>query len=242
MKMDVNCAAISDAGSWSEPTRGWASFVDCWFVMSSYSPPIERFSILPACGLHSGGIFETRSSQNGSIAVFPGTTVISEPDWSTSSRPWWKQTFGGQLHLGSDGLWQVGDRLTVAYLDVLTNTPILVRTYLRKIKIGSQEFVLGIDLYHRDDQPFVALNILGVDMAAPPWQVRFALACIMSFILFGVVRWIAPPARQSFVFERDRSIYGNLTAERLLDFLNDEEIKTATGWKLTFGKQASCYN
>src|SRR5579864_9197293 len=62
MRMVANCAATSVAGSWSEPILGWDSFADCWFVMSSCSPPTVPSSILPACGLPSGGIFETRSS------------------------------------------------------------------------------------------------------------------------------------------------------------------------------------
>src|ERR1051326_2342236 len=62
MKMAVSCGATSVAGSWSGPILGWDNFADCWFVMSSYSPPIVPSSISPACGLPSGGIFETRSS------------------------------------------------------------------------------------------------------------------------------------------------------------------------------------
>jgi hypothetical protein len=176
------------------------------------------------------------SSQSGSIAVFPGTTVIADSSWKASSRPWWQETFGGQLHLGSDGLWQVGDRVTVTYLDILTNTPIHVRTYLRKFKRGPEEFVVAIDLYHRDDQPLRALGFLGIDIARPSLQLRLGFTLTISVIFFALVRWVAPPAHQRFIFERGRSIYGNLTAQRLLDFLNEDEAKAARGWKISLGK------
>jgi hypothetical protein len=175
------------------------------------------------------------ASHNGSIAVFPGTTVISDPSWKTSSRPWWQETFGGQLHLASDGPGQIGDRLTVTYLDVLTNTPILVRTYLRKFHSG--EFVAAIDLYHRDDQPLRALSVLGVDLTKPPWQLRFGIALAASLVVFTLVRWTASAPQQKFVFELHRSVYGDVTAEKILDLLDEEATKSVTGWKLIFGRE-----
>lgn len=65
MRTVESCAVTSVAGSWSEPILGWDNFADCWFVMSSYSPPTVLSSISPACGLPSGGIFETHSTQKG---------------------------------------------------------------------------------------------------------------------------------------------------------------------------------
>jgi len=176
------------------------------------------------------------ANRNGSIAVYPGTTVISDPSWKASSRPWWQETFGGQLHLGSDGPGQIGDRLTVTYLDVLTNTPILVRTYLRKFDAG--EYVAAIDLYHREDQPLSALTILGVDLTKPPWELRFGIALGISLLVFGLVRWSAPAAHQKFVFELARSLYGNVTAENIIDTLKEDSAKASTKrtWKVVFGK------
>src|SRR5437588_8788503 len=62
MKTDASCGDTSAAGSWSEPTRGWASSAGCWFVMNICSPSIVPFSTSPVSGLHSDGIYETRSS------------------------------------------------------------------------------------------------------------------------------------------------------------------------------------
>src|SRR6266481_2953765 len=67
MKTDASCGGTSAAGSSSEPTRGWASSADCWFVMNICSPSIAPSSTSPVCGLHSGGIYETRSND---LALF----------------------------------------------------------------------------------------------------------------------------------------------------------------------------
>jgi len=174
------------------------------------------------------------ASNTGSIAVFPGTTVIAEPDWKTSSRPWWQQTFQGQTHLGSEIPWHPGDRLTVTYLDVLTNTPTYVRTYLRKS--NSQAFVIAVDLSPKLDEPLRPMTILGADLIRPTWQLLLGIGLVFSLLLFIVIRWISPAAQETFVLERRRSIYGNVTRERLLSFLSDDESNRATGIEGRLGK------
>jgi hypothetical protein len=176
------------------------------------------------------------ANKSGSIAVFPGTTVIADPSWKASSRPWWQETFGGQLHLASDVLWHPGDRLTVTYLDVLTNTPTHVRTYLRKFDSG--QFVVAIDLYHRDVQPLRSLALLGIDITKPSWRLVLGVALVISFLLCFLVRWISPAAQQKFVLVRARSIYGNVTGERLIDFLKEEESTITNSWETALGKYA----
>src|SRR5438046_324552 len=75
MKTDASCGDTSAAGSWSEPTRGWASSAGCWFVMNICSPSIVPFSTSPVSGLHSGGIYETRSTH---VITYPqGDETVS---------------------------------------------------------------------------------------------------------------------------------------------------------------------
>lgn len=184
------------------------------------------------------------ASDTGAIAVFPGTHVIGEPNWKTTSRPWFRAALGGDAQLFTKGL-VAEDLLTTAYLDVLAKRPMLVRTYMYKFQFtpknarsgagnASQEFVVCIDIFR--DEPrakmtasaTVAPDGLGaafIKAATPPQALGLVhyVTFGLSLLFFLALRWVSTTRAEEFNFERTRSIVGRLRAEDGLRTQDDEQ-------------------
>ncbi|MFL6254651.1 MAG: hypothetical protein ACJ74T_06490 [Pyrinomonadaceae bacterium] len=183
------------------------------------------------------------ASDTGAIAVFPGTHVIGEPRWKTTSRPWFQAALGGDAQLFTKGL-LAEDLLTTVYLDVLAKRPMLVRTYMYKFEFkpknarpgaenASQEFVVCIDIF-RDESRAAAtapaaatpddFRAAFVKAALPPQAlgpvhyVTFGL----SILFFLALRWVSATHTAELTFERTQSLVGRLRVEDGLRTQNDE--------------------
>ncbi len=149
------------------------------------------------------------ASKDGPISVFPGTDVIAA-GYVTKSRPWYQAIFppDGQptpiSSLSSDVPDQT-DRLSVTYLDIFTESSILVRTYLtRTFTKGLKTFVVGIDLKRRRE---VLGGGAGPGPAESIWTslpllVRVVAAISLSLLGSWFFRWMSCTKRRSFRFER----------------------------------------
>ena len=182
------------------------------------------------------------ASRTGAIAVFPGTTVISDARWETKSRPWFMATFSGESQLASKGL-REGDLLTVTYLDILAKTPTLVRTYLCKFSVlqpKPEEFVIGIDLHRRAFENPSGGSLLSADQA--PWSrtAKGLLALALSATFFAMVFWTSATTGSNFVFRRlDGAIYGMVDVKETASSGSEdqsgseEEVEFKAGDRLT---------
>jgi hypothetical protein len=190
------------------------------------------------------------ASKAGAIAVFPGTTVIAQDRWEITSRPWYMAAFGGDSQFFGKG--PLGDDLlTVTYLDVLGQSPMLVRTYMYKftsiIKKGNaeeaEEFVIGIDLKRRDRQPpdFLANDLdynATISTALQPGYlspVHYSVF-IMSLLLFALLRWLTATRDVQLAFKRSRSLIGDISLDQGLDRSNEDQRAREEGIALKFGK------
>ena len=180
------------------------------------------------------------ASQKGAVAVFPGTTLIAGR-YDTQARPWWQAAFKGESQLAATGR-RSADLLTVPYLDILVNKPILVRTYISKVNVYIPElktmepFVICVDLHRRDYQPVAELWFLHHRLSATPWKVMFGFACAVSLAIFGMIRWISGNSAKSFVFQRSsNAIYGIVDRKRTAQVSSGlrSAKKTTFSWNLS---------
>jgi hypothetical protein len=180
------------------------------------------------------------ASEDGAIAVFPGTTVIAEDRWQTNSRPWFMAAFKGETELAYNGV-RDSDLLTATYLDILAKTPTLVRTYLCKFSITKpqpQQFVIGIDLHRR---ALESMDGLRSTVSSAPWlhTWRVMLALALSALFFAMVRWASTVSNRNFVFRRmDGSIYGMVDVKDTTSFGTDNRRTSSRKFELSGGKHA----
>lgn len=181
------------------------------------------------------------ASEDGAIAVFPGTTVIAEDRWQTESRPWFMAAFRGETELAYNGV-RDSDLLTATYLDILAKTPTLVRTYLCKFSITKpqpKQFVIGIDLHRRTLESMDVLS--GTAASSAPWfhTGRVTLALALSALFFSMVRWTSTVSTRNFVFRRmDGSIYGMVDVKETTSFGTDNQRTSSRKFEMSGGKQA----
>jgi hypothetical protein len=171
------------------------------------------------------------ASREGAIATFPGTTVIAEPRWEITSRPWFMTTFSGASQLSTSGL-EAGDLLTVTYLDVLAKSPLLVRTYLHPFTSSGTDFVLAIDLHLRSERPdhaslsptqvVGAFSRYAVTGSLEPYLV--ALALTLSAML--LLRALAMTKRATVVFVRGKTLRGLVTTNQVVQFKDEFQQRT----------------
>lgn len=178
------------------------------------------------------------ASDEGAIAVFPGTHVIDEPSWKTSSRPWFRAALGGDAQLFTKGL-MPEDLLTTTYQDVLAKQPMLVRTYMYKFQLAArnaqpstpQEFVICIDIF-RDARragamaaPAAAPVNLGAAFVSPSSALQ-TLGLVhyvtfgLSILFFMALRWMTTKRDAGLTFERMQRLVGRLRGE--------DELRTQT--------------
>lgn len=108
------------------------------------------------------------ASVGGAIAVFPGTGVIGYDRWDIKGRPWFMASLGRDTKL-ANSVHEDGDQLTVTYLDVLGESPLHVRTYLRNFTVGNEQFVIGIDLHRQPIAPGSMVPRSWQDLADPSY-------------------------------------------------------------------------
>jgi len=193
------------------------------------------------------------ASKAGAIAVFPGTTVIAQDRWEVTSRPWYMAAFGGDSQFFGKG--PLGDDLlTVTYLDVLGQSPMLVRTYMYKftsiIKQGNaeeaEEFVIAIDLKRRDQQPpdFFASDLDYNSIFSTALLPNYLGAVhywvfATSLLLFALLRWLTATRDVHLAFKLSRSIIGDVNLEQGLDHTNEDQRAREQGVAVKFGKYLS---
>jgi len=181
------------------------------------------------------------ASEDGAIAVFPGTTVIAEDRWQTESRPWFMAAFKGETELAYNGV-RDSDLLTATYLDILAKTPTLVRTYLCKFSITKpqpKQFVIGIDLHRRALESIDGLSTAAVSPA--PWfhTGRATLALAFSALFFLMIRLASAVSARNFVFRRmEGAIYGMVDVKETTLFGTDNRRTRSRKFELSGGKHA----
>lgn len=184
------------------------------------------------------------ASKEGAIAVFPGTQVVDEPSWKTTSRPWFRAALGGDTQLFTKGL-MPEDMLTTTYLDVLAKQPMQVRTYMYKFQLAAknapdgtggtpQEFVICLDIFRNEKRaaglsPTTAVQAdSGAPFAnalLPPGGLGLAhyVAFGLSVLFFMTLRWLSTTRDSELTFERTRSLVGRLRAEDGLRTQSDDQ-------------------
>lgn len=226
---------------------------------------IER-SLAAALGLSDPNAGDTSldvpwiyvASEEGAIALFPGATVIEEPSWETTSRPWFRAALGGDSQLFKKGLLEE-DLLTVTYLDVLAKRPMLVRTYMYKfhfaventttgLKTPGQEFVVCIDIFRDRKLAGVRPSSAGMAadesatfikaLAARPRQ--FGLIHYATFglsvLFFMALRWISTNQNSTLTFTRIKGLAGKINVENGLKMQNDELMMKENKLSIGIGK------
>ncbi len=199
------------------------------------------------------------ASKDGAIALFPGSTVIHEPSWETTSRPWFRASLGGDSQLFKKGLLEE-DLLTVTYLDVLAKQPMLVRTYMykfdfavenatAKVKNPTQEFVICIDIFRGSMPSGVTASSAGavtdkdvtfveaLTLPRPFGYVHYAIFAL-SLLLFTGLRWIATDQNSKLTFTRTSGLYGKINVEDGLRMQTDELMMKENKIGLDIGKYA----
>jgi hypothetical protein len=182
------------------------------------------------------------ASKEGAIAVFPGTTVINESSWDTTSRPWFRAALGGDSQLFKKGLLEE-DLLTVTYLDVLAKRPMLVRTYMYKfqfavenattgVKGPAQEFVICIDIFRDRGLAGVTPSSAGVAAGEDTTFVKALLPGqfgLVHYVTFGLsvlffisLRWISTSRNSKLTLTRARELVGKVNVEDGLRIQHDE--------------------
>jgi hypothetical protein len=128
------------------------------------------------------------------------------------------------------------DLLTVTYLDVLGQSPMLVRTYMYKFPFQSadkfEEFVVGIDIHHRDEQAVGLVPNFGSQTSYGRMESSSLRAGTLGIeqygvfasllALFWVVRWVAGSKLALLSFLRTSFIYGDVTFEQGQNIERDE--------------------
>lgn len=167
------------------------------------------------------------ASIQGAIAVYPGTVVIAQDSWEITSRPWYMAAFGGRAQFFSKGPLD-DDLLTVTYLDVLGQSPLLVRTYMYKftplVKEGeeSEEFVIAVDLHRRSeraagagplsDVPPIDYQKIMLAAVSPQnfgrLQYSVFSACLVLILALG---WASSTKSTNVVFRQAEARYGDVT-------------------------------
>jgi hypothetical protein len=174
------------------------------------------------------------ASNSGAITVFPGTTVIVNGGWDTTSRPWFRGALRGESNLTSKGLFE-NDILSVTYLDVLAKSPMLVRTYMYKFKRGEDEFVIAVDLKLRSEE---VSGVTPVFFDRKPDPSKFFLQTLwpsrlspvhyivfgLSVLLFLLTRRLSATRKSRFTFKRTLPRYGKIKIDDALKLQRDEQL------------------
>jgi hypothetical protein len=153
------------------------------------------------------------ASAAGAIAVFPGTKVIGLPRWDIAGRPWYQASMGIDTKLATSGI-EPGDLMTVTYLDVLGESPLHVRTYLRRFEINNETFVVGVDLHRPNTRPsrYPALGSLSsYSLSSEP---IYVLTFAGSLLAFGALAAITFRRDTQIQFEGYRAYYGKVEDSR----------------------------
>jgi hypothetical protein len=242
-----SCATFSAKGQYTEEEKlifgNFAEYVTGLYESHKGSDPthIER-DLASALGFSENkpntATFDVPwlyvASDKGAIAVFPGTTVIADEGWDTTSRPWFRAALRGETNLTAKGLFE-NDVLSVTYLDVLAKSPMLVRTYMHKFKSKTQEFVIAIDLKLRHE------DVSGVTPTffntKPDYYKIFVDALLprklhlghyitfgLSVLLFLIIRWISAVRNSRLTFKRIKSLLGKIKIDDALKLQREEQI------------------
>jgi hypothetical protein len=230
----------------------FAKFVTSLYESQKYKDPshIEQ-SLAAALGLSDPSVGTAPldvpwiyvASKEGAIAVFPGTTVIDESSWDTTSRPWFRAALGGDSQLFTKGLLEE-DLLTVTYLDVLAKRPMQVRTYMYKfnfaventaggVKNPAQEFVICIDIFRDRKLAGVTPSSAGMAVDEDATFVKtlmlpehFGLIHYVTFglsvLFFIALRWVSTTQNSKLTFTRAKGLVGKINVEDGLRTQNDE--------------------
>lgn len=173
------------------------------------------------------------ASNDGAIAVFPGTTVIVNDGWDTISRPWFRGALKGESNLTAKGLFE-NDLLSVTYLDVLAKSPMLVRTYMHKFKADEQEFVIAVDLKLRseevsgvtpgffDRKPDSSKFFLQALWPSELRPLHYA-AFVLSALFFLLTRRVSAAKKSKFTFKRTQMRYGKVKIGDALKLQSEEQ-------------------
>lgn len=186
------------------------------------------------------------ASDQGAIAVFPGTDAITGPGWRIEFRPWFIATLGGESQRLSPGLFDA-DGLTKIYPDILGQ--LQVRTYTYQFQYGTQQFVICIDMVYRDDglsgttPPVVEAKANPGPLSIAsllPGQFHFIHYATfgLSVLFFVALRRVSTSRNSTLTFTRSRELVGKINVEDGLRMQNDELMMKENKIGIDIGKYA----
>lgn len=179
------------------------------------------------------------ANKRGAIAVYPGSTVIGEEKWNTTSRPWYEASFSGQRTLTDEGF--AGDDFSYTYLDVLARSPMLVRTYMHRLP---DTFLVCIDMHLRGDEgesqglvtsianldrSFEELFITYLDPV--PLRRSHYTAFIVSFLILWLLRKYTAVNITKYSFSRKSGEHGIINASSSINYQSEESATSRVGFE-----------